>query len=182
MEEVDNGDCLLVEVVPEGVGGVAVVNEHLIHAHHRNRSTLRQQHLLLLRMGTELHRVHSESSVSITIIVYEEDEEDGSLVGLGGVGVLEGDSVVLRSRRRALQQDEVGQGREVGRVFVFVEYVQSLLLLDLLVIVASLLDDFSVFLNGLASKAGSPHRHEGPTEGAKGVVVGDTTTDRKSVV
>ena len=62
VEEVDNGDCLLVEVVPEGVGGVAVVNEHLINAHHRNRSALREQHLLLVRMGTELHRVHSEST------------------------------------------------------------------------------------------------------------------------
>ena len=58
--------------------------------------------------------------------------------------------------------------------------VQFLLLLDLLICVASLLDDFSVFLNGLASKAGSPHRHEGPRERAEGVV-GDTITFLKSV-
>ena len=59
--------------------------------------------------------------------------------------------------------------------------VQFLLVLDLLVSVASLLDDFSVFLNGLASKAGSPHRHERPREGAEGVAF-DIPTMLESII
>ena len=106
MEHVDDGQGLAVEVVPEGVGRLAVVDQQLLDAHHRNRSAFHHQDFLLKGVSRVLQRVHSESSV-IVIVVDADDEEDHLLGGILSLGEVESNFEVLRSRGRALQFDEV---------------------------------------------------------------------------
>ena len=76
MEEVDDGDGLLVEVDPEGVLGLGVVDVHILDAHHGHLDSLHQQDLSFLGVGGEHRRVHSET-VKTMVIVEADYEEDG---------------------------------------------------------------------------------------------------------
>ena len=107
MEEVDDGDGLVIEVVPKGVGRERVVDVHVLDSQHGHWHSLNQQDLLLLRVRAVQRRVHPESEEAS--VVLEADGEDDTLKGLGlgggrlsgSLGELEGYSVARRSRSHA---------------------------------------------------------------------------------
>ena len=81
MDEVDDGDGLVVEVVPEGVGGERVVDVHVLDSEHGHSHSLCKQDLLLLRVRAVQRRVHPESSEAK--VVLEADGEDDTLESFG---------------------------------------------------------------------------------------------------
>ena len=159
MEHVDDGQGLAVEVVPEGVGRLAVVDQQLLDAHHRNLSAFHHQHFLLKGVSRVLQRVHSESSVTI-IVVDADDEEDHLLGGILSLGEVESNFEVLRSRGRALQFDEVGNSRAI---------------------LLRLANHGGVLLNGLRSQARSPEHQERAAKRTQSSLVGHVFTSLQFV-
>ena len=113
MVEVDDGDGLVVEVVPEGICRERVVDVHILYSKHSHWHSFHEQDLLLLRVRTVQRRVHPESVEAVEVV--EADGEDDTLEGLGLGGErldsclceLECNSVARRSRCHAWQVDEV---------------------------------------------------------------------------
>ena len=81
MEEKDDGDSLVVEVIPEGFGRERVVDVHVLHSEHGHLHSLQEQDLLLLRVSAVQRRVHPKSGEAFEVL--EADGEDDTLESLG---------------------------------------------------------------------------------------------------
>ena len=74
VEHINDGEVLAVEISPEGVTSLCIVNQHLVNTHDRNGSTFHKEDFLLIRMSRKLDGLHSEPIESGSEVMKDNDE------------------------------------------------------------------------------------------------------------
>ena len=109
MEHVNNSNGLVVEILPEGVSGEAIVNLDFLDSKNSHWATFDQENFSLLWVGTKQGRIHSEAKEAEPVVEANDEQNTVQIfrivVIIASLCKLHGNSVAQRSRSDTWKAD-----------------------------------------------------------------------------